>query len=244
MSASDQFSALFDRHAIASHDKQLRVAELCEQSDWQVDFEQGELHLGNGRRFQIQLLGSEAEEDDSWLWAWANRQSELPDSVTYAARRLREMGERLHTPELTTGHFQLDDLNGHAIAMLGVGLLRADGYYCAPIPGGSAYLLITGSPELKALNTDTPEHVIGRITESLSRADLNHLPAVGAYLSYKGYKLDFAGKILTATSADGDEVVLEFDDLDRLRSMSTTRHADSEPATRRWWPWRQRPAIG
>ena len=134
--------------------------------------------------------------------------------------------------------FDLGELNGTSIAMLAVGLLKADGYYRAPFPGGALFLLIPDAPAARALNDISPFHVQTRITEALCRVSLDNIPAVGAYLSYKGYALNYRGRTLRAVSPEGEELVLEFDDSDRLIGMMS-QSQQSQPSSwrERLWPW-------
>src|SRR5215218_4674315 len=38
----------------------------------------------------VQLIGSESQRDDTWLWAWANAQSEIPPDLTRGVERIRD----------------------------------------------------------------------------------------------------------------------------------------------------------
>ena len=129
-------------HAASSFAKQLHLAELVEGLDWHLDLATGILSFGDRYAWHVQLLGTEAEETQTWLWAWANDASNLPPSLLQAALHLKTFGEEQEVPELATSMFPLDGIDGHFLAMIANGICRADAYYRCPYDGGAAFLLI------------------------------------------------------------------------------------------------------
>src|SRR5579862_258952 len=80
---------LFAEHAGASFEKQFRLSAVVGELPWQYSTESGILSFGNELRFPAQILGTHAEGDNSWLWAWANQQSNLPKHITSASAQVR-----------------------------------------------------------------------------------------------------------------------------------------------------------
>ena len=122
-------------------DKQLYLAKLFGAADWRFDLSSGLLTLGE-YRWHVQLLGTEADEGQTWLWAWANEQSGIPTALLGSALTLRMLGEAQNIPELAEAEVLLGEVNGHVLAIIASGVCRADAYYRCPYEGGAAYLLI------------------------------------------------------------------------------------------------------
>lgn len=134
--------ALVFGHRFASFDKQLHLANLVGEQGWHLDLSTGLLSFGNGYIWHVQILGTESDQDRTWLWAWANEGSNIPPSHLQAALRMKALGEEQQIPELTTPILQLGDIDGHRLAMIASGVCQANAYYRCPYESGSAFVLI------------------------------------------------------------------------------------------------------
>jgi hypothetical protein len=130
---------LANRYLAASFDKQLYLANLIGEADWHLDMAAGLLSFGDRHRWHVQLLGTEANESQTWLWAWANEASGIPTQLLGSALTLRMLGEAQGIPELAEAEVPLNEVNGHVLAMIGSGVCRADAYYRCPYEGGAAF---------------------------------------------------------------------------------------------------------
>jgi len=84
---------LLSRHAVASFDKQLHLSELVAEEDWHLDLVSGLLLFCDRFAWHAQLLGTEAEETHTWLWAWANETSHIPPYLLQTALQMKALGE-------------------------------------------------------------------------------------------------------------------------------------------------------
>lgn len=69
---------LFCCQAAISFGKQLFLAELVGSSDWHFDMPSGLLSFSDKYQWHAQILGTEADDSQTWLWAWANEASSIP----------------------------------------------------------------------------------------------------------------------------------------------------------------------
>ena len=91
----------------------------------------------------VQVLGTVSEYSHTWLWSWANSESNIPDGLLTAALQLQEKGRALELSELVEPEFDVDPFHkGHALAMAATGVLGAAAYYRGPYEGGAVFLLI------------------------------------------------------------------------------------------------------
>jgi hypothetical protein len=220
--SNTSFDQLFSRFAFTAMDRQLHLAAVHGEHDWEADLEKGEIRFASQFAYQVQVLGSESDLSDTWLWAWANETSDLPETVLHSARRLLEKGNEMDIEELTSPELDLADIGGHELAMVALGLLDGVAYYRGPYDDGAVFFLLTGPP----LPPDTrPSHerassALLRVIETYEVSDvrlgLRHLaPQVGAELIERG-ELHWQ-----LVAPDGRRLDLTFDDNGRLSGIST-----------------------
>src|SRR5262245_11054420 len=92
----EKLVALYHRHVASALDRQRRFADFLEQqapgADWHYTVSEAALTFGEELRFEAPLLGTFAEGDETWLWAWNNRSLGLPAVTGDLAVRVREFG--------------------------------------------------------------------------------------------------------------------------------------------------------
>ena len=221
---SPQLEELWLEHAIASLEKQWSLADVVGERAWECTMSTGVLtfkgrgFLQKSLSYQMQVLGTEAHDANTWLWAWANES--VPENVRAAARRLNQLGEERGIPELVTDEFNLEQADGHTLAMIASGVLDARGYYRGPYGGGAAFLLI---PDEKLPRPPAPDtlRVIRMITQSIGAVALSdHRRAVAAYLRYIGWKIEERGDELIGGEG-ANQVRARFDGLTRLAEINS-----------------------
>src|SRR5689334_8151902 len=120
---------LFVHSVAAAFDKQLYLADIIGDLDWHFDLASGRLAFGQHLHWQTQLLGTESEDTGTWLWAWANPTSDMPEPLLTMARRLRGIGAENHIVEFTEAQSSLDDIDGHTLALVASVVCEADAYF-------------------------------------------------------------------------------------------------------------------
>jgi hypothetical protein len=125
--------------------QQETLSELLPREDWNADLI-ARTYSSGGVTVRVSLLGSYAEQEQTWLWGWANTQFGPDHPAVVPTLSVRAAGERLGIPELTTPEVDLSGYDGPAghggelIAVTAAGLLGGGGYIWRGYPGGSAYL--------------------------------------------------------------------------------------------------------
>ena len=82
-----------------SYDKQFHLRDLVAPFDWHFDLATELLSFGTQYRWHTQLLGTESESAGTWLWAWANTASQIPDHLLNAVRTLKAFGYTILGPD-------------------------------------------------------------------------------------------------------------------------------------------------
>lgn len=195
---NDSLRALYERHVARSLDKQLHLSELVEEANWEFALQEGLLSFSNGLEFKVQLLGTEADGDRSWLWSWANQTQGIPAELLEDARALKALGEAQDVHELREPSFPQAQADGHTLGLIAAGLREACAYYRGPYEGGALFLLIQDegypvrdTPPLLRISTVFPQ--------VLTMVEVAHRPALIGYAESYGLRVE----------EEGDKVVIE-----------------------------------
>ncbi|PRY00970.1 DUF6882 domain-containing protein [Allonocardiopsis opalescens] len=172
-------------------------------ADWNVNLIEGTLRQG-AVTVRVSPLGS-LGTDASWLWAWANEQTFPPDSPgAVASRRLREIGERIGAPELTTPRLELAEfadprLAAERLMMAAMGALYGRGYAGVTAGTGARVYLLVDDPAVPLAEFDRvamPRHLV----RGVELFPHDHFETAWGYLTRYGF---------TITRKDRDELVGE-----------------------------------
>lgn len=213
---------------------------LTGDRDWFFDLDIGLLFFDAKCRWQVQVLGTEAEHARNWLWAWANTGSNIPAHLLQASLTLKAYGEEHGIPELATSQLPLDQIDGHTLALFASGICEANAYYRCPYDGGALFVLIMDenfpedpTPPLHRLATVLPQAIA-----SLEITD--HRLALTGYLDH--YGLSFEQVVDKIVVKENGEPVLTatFDGQKRLTNLEAQLDppavaepvADMEPSQR------------
>ena len=94
------FLELMESSAGGALARQLALGDYLGAHEWEVNTQTGRVDFGKKRVHPIQILGSENQRDGTWMWAWANTASGLPEPVVELSTRLRDHGAELLRPGL------------------------------------------------------------------------------------------------------------------------------------------------
>ncbi|MDQ3813354.1 MAG: hypothetical protein M3347_05330, partial [Armatimonadota bacterium] len=109
---------LLSRHIASSLFKQHTLGRFLGEHNWSISLSGGVVDFGKGRVYPIQLIGTESELSGTWLWAWANTESSIPEQLLVCARQLRDFGEEEGIEELTQAELDSARVDGHLLAMV------------------------------------------------------------------------------------------------------------------------------
>ncbi|GAA4588128.1 hypothetical protein BJY16_008456 [Actinoplanes octamycinicus] len=209
------FSDLLTQYVATAHARQLALADLIGERDWQLDLTAGQVTFGDDLSFPIQLLGTESHLDGTWLWAWANEQSGLPRQLLALSSWMREFGVRQGVTELTDATFPLDRADGHRLALVASGLTGRC-YYRGPYDGGAVFFHLEGVPDQPV----APERAFTVVNQVLMGYPVEHRAMVTAFLSQQGWRVASEDGLVTGVHPSGSEMRVEFDGQGRISNLT------------------------
>jgi len=209
---------LLERYGGIGFERQLDFADLIGSNSWNVDMQKGEMDFGPGLVFPIQVLGSFSHSSETWLWAWANTQSGIPQKLLQQALQLQKYGADNEIDLLNISQFDATKDDMHMIGMVASGMFGASAYYIADY-GQGALVVTIKSDLIDKVQKNDHYRIPTVFPQLISQFEMNHKAALSNYLMAKGYKVTENDRKLTG-SKNGNTITAEFDELDRLTKLS------------------------
>lgn len=211
-------ATLFDEHVAASLDKQLLLRDrLGQGATWAFSMQRGTLTFNNSLSLAAQILGTESEVSNTWLWAWANTGSNIPARLLRAATQVRSLGQKSKISELVTAQLPLSDrVNGGYFSLIASGVYQADAFYRGPYENGAVFLLIK-DPKLKRSVSDPVQRIALVFPQVIATYPVqSHRTAFTRYLAYYRLKVSQTRTQIVGQTGKGQRVVATFDASGRL----------------------------
>jgi hypothetical protein len=227
--------ALYHKHVAVVYDRQMRLCDFLDENapgeNWGYNVPSASLTFGKAVRFEAPLLGSFAEGNTSWLWAWANRHLNLPSTNATLAGAVRGLGNQ---PDLrlfaADESFRCEEVlpeelmfaAAHVFGVIATGELSYDAYYTIPYAGGRGVALIRDARLRRA-----EPHPLLRISSIFPQAIgeyliLDHRAAFISYVESYGFQAVRGGRRVVVRSTTADVMTACFDKQDRLTKLEST----------------------
>lgn len=208
---------LLERYAALAYDKQNDLYEVIGDNSWNADMDAGTISFGPELVFPLQVLGTFSHSSETWRWAWANAQSNLPDHLLSQARQLQAYGEVHGIELLTAGEFDATETDLHVIGSIASGMFGASAYYLADYGQGTMVLTVE-SAQIDQVPKNDFARIPSVFAQAISVFELRHRPAFIQYVTRKGYPVTETADSVSAAVASGT-LTATFDDLGRLTKL-------------------------
>ena len=209
---------LIEKYGGIALEKQRHFADIVSDLSWNVDIQTGEFSFGDRFTFPFQILGTFSHSSETWLWAWANERSGIPENLMQQALMLQKYGQDNGIDLLKNNQFNASKTNLHQIGLIALGMFNASGYYLANYGQGTMCVTIKSD---KIDNSYENNHYFAMTVfqQLISLFEVNHRNALINYLQAKGYEIKETDNTLTG-SKDGKIIKAEFDNLFRLTKLN------------------------
>ena len=211
------FQDLVEQNAGLSFEKQMIFGDVIGSSAWELNMRKGSISFGT-LEFPIQVIGSLAFNNNSWMWGWANTQSGMPENLLIQSNQLKEIGEQKDIKELTDGHFNVDEGFEHKVGMLACGFFKSKSYYCANYGQGTLVVTIDDK-KIPAVDKTKLKKVLTSFPQLISGTELNHRNTFKNYLIDRDFELNISESKIEGLK-NNKVIIGEFDELNRLKSLN------------------------
>ena len=235
----EQLIALYHRHVATAFDRQLRMADYLARK---TPGEKGEHNLDTATlsfgklKFEAPLVGTHVDQNNSWLWAWSNKNLKLTITNRALGDAVRATVHRLGVHELAAPGFSLEPVLGpdlteyaaHVLGMILASELGYDAYYLSPHLGGRDLLLVRDD-RLKFTEKQPLRRILRIFPQAISTTPVfDHRTAFANYARDYGLSVTEGSHVVTATWGK-DSVTANFDDVGRLTTLEGTVPPEEPP---------------
>jgi len=218
---TNKLQELYETHVLMGMRKQRHLAELIGQHTWHYDKAAGTMAFSPGPAYQVQVLGTEAADSDTWLWAWANADSQIPPEQLQAAEQLRALGQELGIEEFITPELPREKLPAHTLGPVALGLLGLPAYYRGAMTSTNLLVAIQ-DPKFAFPLTLKGTDFMATLGDAISGCEIpNHSRAVTAFIEQLGWAPNRQGDTLQVLASDGVQIICTFDQSNRLAKLSS-----------------------
>ncbi len=219
MAPLSNLQTYLERYALITLEKQDKLELLIKDRMHELDLDAGIIRFQD-LQFHMQILGTESDNTLTWLWAWADEQTEIPPALMQSAIQLRNWGANEGLAEFTLPSVDLDRADGHIIAMIGAEICKASCYYRDSYEGGAVFLLLFD----KLIEDQHPfnrERLLRRLSDIFSRYEINHRNAILSYLRLKNLEPIEDRNLVSCELESGERLNAEFDITGRLIKVNS-----------------------
>ncbi len=211
-------SDYIEQYGLLSLEKQDKLTLLVGEHMHEIDLENGKIRFDD-REISFQALGTESDNTLTWLWAWAEEQTEVSEDLLTTALELRDWGKREGIREFVVPGVDLDKADGLAFSLIAGEVCKASSFYRDVYEGGSLFVLLFDN----AIDRQPPFDLT-RLSKQyiylISRYELHHRNALLSYLNAKGLYPLSHGSQITSKLETGELLNVEFDKAGRLTSLN------------------------
>ncbi len=207
-----------EQYGLISLEKQEKLIRVVGEHEKELDYDEGLIRF-NGIECTFQVLGTESDNTITWLWAWAEEQTETPDHLLRASLQMREWGRKTGLSEFTMPSVDLVKADGHVLSVISSAVCDASCYYHDPYEGGGLFILVFGKQIDQGPSFDI-KSLSRQFAYLISLHDLNHRNALLSYIHGKGLPLNEEATMVTAELESGETLKAEFDKEGRLKTIN------------------------
>ncbi|MCL7764085.1 hypothetical protein MPF19_11705 [Polaribacter sp. Z014] len=212
---------LYNQSFVISTEKQEVFGEMVEGLGWTCDILEGKLTYGDDKVFDIQVLGTYSENEKSWLWAWGNTQSGIPEKFLQTALAAKTIGEAYQIEDFTTSKREFSSDPGVYFSTIISAMAKESCYVPLTFKGLTVYVTIT-SAEADSKARTAPALICSHFTKVAANYTFPHKYSLYFYLKGKGYEVELPGNNIVAKKGD-DQILGIFDLKGRLMKISNSK---------------------
>jgi hypothetical protein len=212
------FTKLLSQYVGKAFTRQIQFGQSIGDRNFNINIKQGVVTFGEDLQYPIQLLGTEADGNNSWLWAWANEGSNFPANILQSCNALRSFGNQHSIKEFTERSFSTDVADGHSLSLAASGLNDNCCYYRAPYSGGALFFLVLNVPN-EVFQSVEAAQAIEVITEVISHVDVEHRIICESFLNSQGFTVELSEDKMNAIRGN-DTIKIMFDSQQRIAKIS------------------------
>lgn len=212
-------TSYLEEYGLLSLEKQEKLARVVGEHSLELDLDAGLVRFSSGLELSFQILGTESDNTLTWLWAWADEQTEVPADLLRSSLQMKAWGEKEGIPECTMPSVDLNKADGHMLSMIASEICEASCYYQDAYEGGALFLLLFGGAVDRQPSLDA-DGLARQFSNMISFCEFNHANAFRSYLRRKNLTITEHGTFIVSELDSGEDVRANFDREGRLLTFN------------------------
>jgi hypothetical protein len=209
----------FEKTALVALEKQDDLIRRLGEHIVDLDLDTGMARFNTEAVFPFQVLGTESDNSLTWLWAWADEQTEVSGELLRSAREMKALGAREVVAEFTLPSLDLNRADGTMLSLIASQVCAASGYYRDYYDGGSLFILLYGADSNSSPEFDRTG-LVRSLKELVSRYDFNHRNALLSYFKTKELPFSESGDTVNGELAGGERIIAVSDDAGQIITIN------------------------
>jgi hypothetical protein len=215
----NDLTTYFERYALLAQEKREKLLKLVGEHPVDLDLEAGTARFNDALVLPFQVLGTESENTLTWLWAWADEQTEMPEGLLRSSRAIKIWLETKGLGGYASPSLDLDTADGTQLAVISCEVCMASAYYRDHYEGGSLLLLLFG----RGIDRQPPftrSELVRALSDLAAQYDFDHRGALTAYFQTKHLPFSSEGSMFSGELASRERLVAVFDDRGRVTTIN------------------------
>lgn len=213
-------SQLHNQTVALTFERQDAFFDLVEELAWSFDMLNGTVVYGD-YVFRMQVLGTYSETQKEWLWAWANKESDIPEKFLEASLAMKLIGERHGIENLITAKIETEEDPGHYFSFVANGLIKSSCYTSLAFNNIKIYVLLN-SELVDAKKIIEPALICSHFSKTVSRMNFGHKHGLFCYLNQKGYEVKLSGDTILGKKGE-NQILGTFDANGKLLKITNSK---------------------
>jgi len=214
-----ELRAYFDRYVLVSQEKQIKLERLIGDNTYELDPDAGIVRFSGSVEVPLQVLGTQSDNTLTWLWAWAEEQTEIPRDLVRSSLEMKDWGAKATVPECTMPSVDLNLADGDMLSLIAAEVCRASCYYRDTFEGGALFLLLF-SREIDRQPSFIADELSRAFADLVSMYDFNHRNAFRSYLQMKNLPHSEHASFITGELESGEDIRANFEESGRIVSLN------------------------
>ncbi len=208
-----------EKYALVSLEKQEKLSRLVGEHVVELDLDAGMARFSGGHEFPFQVLGTESDNTLTWLWAWADEQTEIPSDLLKSSLMLKAWGEKDNLAQFTAPSVDLSEADGTVLSLIASEVCNAGCFYRDDYEGGAVFLLLFGESIDRQPSFDLAG-LMRQFSDLISLLELDHRETLLSYLRMKGIPFTEQGTSIQFELESAEGVRAEFSPTGALKSIN------------------------